>query len=168
MTGCWSRPAGALLLPGDAAVKRRRDGPRFAVLFVDLDRFKVINDSLGHIAGDRLLIEMARRLELSLRPGDTVARFGGDEFAILLEDISEVSDATRVADRIHKELAAPMRIRGHEVFTNGSIGIVLSTSQYMRPAEILRDADAVVTGCVVHNCPRCGCGLNELPGGELS
>jgi diguanylate cyclase (GGDEF)-like protein/PAS domain S-box-containing protein len=123
---------------------RRRDGPHFAVLFVDLDRFKVINDSLGHIAGDRMLIEMARRLELCLRPGDTIARFGGDEFAILLEDITDLSDATVVAERIHNELAYPMRIRGHEVFTNGSIGIVQSSNQYLRPAEILRDADTAM------------------------
>jgi diguanylate cyclase (GGDEF)-like protein/PAS domain S-box-containing protein len=116
----------------------------FAVLFMDLDRFKVINDSLGHIIGDKLLVAVARRLEACVRPNDSVARFGGDEFAILLDDIKNVSDATCVADRIQKELSLPFNLRGHEVFTSASIGIALSATGYDREEDILRDADSAM------------------------
>ncbi len=120
--------------------KRRRDDS-FAVLFLDLDRFKVINDSLGHTIGDRLLVAIARRLEVFLRTVDTVARIGGDEFVILLEDVRGPDDAKRVATRIQEELALPFFPKDHKVFTSVSIGIVLSTSEYIRPEDILRDAD---------------------------
>jgi diguanylate cyclase (GGDEF)-like protein/PAS domain S-box-containing protein len=120
--------------------KRRRED-NFAVLFLDLDRFKVINDSLGHTIGDRLLVAIARRLEVFLRTVDTVARIGGDEFVILLEDIRGPEDAKRVASRIQEELALPFFPNDHKVFTSVSIGIVLSTSEYDRPEDILRDAD---------------------------
>ena len=116
----------------------------FGVAFLDLDRFKVVNDSLGHVVGDELLVAMARRLELCLRQGDTVARLGGDEFAILLDDVEHVSDATRVAERVLCELGTPFRLTGHEVFTNASIGIALSTTGYSRPEDILRDADTAM------------------------
>jgi diguanylate cyclase (GGDEF)-like protein/PAS domain S-box-containing protein len=125
---------------------------RFAVLFLDLDRFKVVNDSLGHLVGDRLLVAIARRLEACLRAEDTVARLGGDEFTILLENIEEVSQAIRVAERIHQALIAPFNLDGHEVFTGASIGIVLSrevrqgvcTSDHDRPEDLLRDADTAL------------------------
>jgi diguanylate cyclase (GGDEF)-like protein/PAS domain S-box-containing protein len=120
---------------------RRRENYQFAVLFLDLDRFKVINDSLGHSTGDQLLIGIARRLELFLRTIDTVARLGGDEFVILLEDMSQVEDATRVARRIQDELGLPFYMNEQKVFTTVSIGVVLSASNYDRPEEILRDAD---------------------------
>ncbi len=122
----------------------RRSDYVFAVLFLDLDRFKVINDSLGHFAGDRLLVMIARRLELSLRPGDSVARLGGDEFAILLDDIRDASDAVKVAERVQTELAAPFNIGGQELFVSSSIGIATSLSGYQRPEDVLRDADTAM------------------------
>jgi diguanylate cyclase (GGDEF)-like protein/PAS domain S-box-containing protein len=120
---------------------RRRDGYLFAVLFLDLDRFKVVNDSLGHHVGDELLVVVAKRLQACLRPEDSVARLGGDEFAILLEDVSDVSDATRVAERIHAELGWPVNLSGFDVFTSASIGIALSSTTYDRPEFLLRNAD---------------------------
>lgn len=113
----------------------------FAVLFLDLDRFKVINDSLGHILGDQLLIATARRLESCLRPMDTIARIGGDEFTILLEELSDISDAIRVAERIQTELKSPFELGGQEVFTTTSIGIALSATGHSQPSDLLRDAD---------------------------
>ena len=120
---------------------RRRIDYRFAVLFIDLDRFKVVNDSLGHSIGDELLKALTRRIERCVRPGDTVARLGGDEFTILVDDIGDASDATRVADRIQHELAQPFNLSGHEVFTSASIGIALSASGYQAADDLLRDAD---------------------------
>jgi diguanylate cyclase (GGDEF)-like protein/PAS domain S-box-containing protein len=115
-----------------------------AVLFLDLDRFKVINDSLGHETGDMLLIAIARRLESCLRPDDTVARFGGDEFAILLEKIDAPKDATRVADRVQKKLSMPFNLKGQEIFTSASIGIALTDGNEQRPEDLLRDADTAM------------------------
>lgn len=116
----------------------------FAVMFLDLDRFKGVNDGLGHQAGDELLMQFARRLELCIRPGDTLARLGGDEFAVLLEDIRSETDATRVAERIHQALASPFTIDGTEIFVSGSVGIALSSTGYTRPADMLRDADTAM------------------------
>ncbi|HEX8151357.1 MAG TPA: EAL domain-containing protein, partial [Pyrinomonadaceae bacterium] len=120
------------------------DGEGVGLLFLDLDRFKVINDSLGHLAGDQLLVQLARRLEECIRGTDTVARLGGDEFAILLTDIEDYADASRVAERIHEELARPFHLGGHEVYTSASIGITLSATGYQDPEAILRDADTVM------------------------
>ena len=119
---------------------KRQEDYLFAVLFLDLDRFKVINDSLGHGFGDRLLKAIARRLETCLRPTDTAARLGGDEFTVLLE-ISDISDALRVAERIRRELSLPFNLNGQEVFTGASIGITLNTDDYSEPEDLLRDAD---------------------------
>ena len=113
----------------------------FALLFLDLDRFKVINDSLGHMIGDQLLIAIARRLEACLSQHDMVARLGGDEFTILLEDIQQDSDATRIAERVQQALATPFNLSGHEVFTSASIGITLSSTAFDRPEDLLRGAD---------------------------
>ena len=125
------------------AVERAKRHPEnsFAMLFVDLDRFKVINDSLGHLAGDRLLQEIALRLETCIRPEDTVARMGGDEFTILIEGFEEVDDATRLADRIRHDLLRPFSIDGQKIFTAASIGIALSKTGYQRAEDVVRDAD---------------------------
>lgn len=121
-------------------IKRNPDD-LYAVLFLDLDNFKVVNDSLGHKYGDDLLIAIARRLESVLRPTDTVARLGGDEFVILLEEFNVIDDATVVADRVLGELSQPFKLGEHTTYPTTSIGIVLSDGSYSRPAEILRDAD---------------------------
>ncbi|WP_404786117.1 putative bifunctional diguanylate cyclase/phosphodiesterase [Altericista sp. CCNU0014] len=113
----------------------------FALLFLDLDRFKPINDSLGHFAGDRVLMEMASRLQTCVRREDTLARLGGDEFVILLEEIHHCSEAEACAVRIQRALAAPFRLKTHEVMIQASIGIVLGHAQYQQPEELLRDAD---------------------------
>jgi diguanylate cyclase (GGDEF)-like protein/PAS domain S-box-containing protein len=122
----------------------RRGEHDYAVLFVDLDQFKVVNDSLGHGVGDELLVELARRLSASLRPGDTVARLGGDEFAVLVEDVSSPADAIGVARRALDALGPSFHPQGHELFSSASIGIVLGARSYTRPDEYLRDADTAM------------------------
>ncbi len=133
--------------------RKRHENHLFAVLFLDLDGFKMINDSLGHLIGDQLLLGVASRLEKCLRSTDTVARLGetftvarlgGDEFTVLLDDIKDPSDAKRAADRLMKALASPFLLGGKEVFTSVSIGIALSTSAYENPEDILRDADTAM------------------------
>jgi diguanylate cyclase (GGDEF)-like protein/PAS domain S-box-containing protein len=130
---------------------RSGDGRLSAVLFMDLDRFKNINYSLGHRIGDQLLKAVAVRIRSCLRGqdspdrlGTTVAHVGGDEFGVLLEGISEVNDAVRVAKRIQDELQAPFEVEGHEIFTSTSIGIAVSSSDYERPEDLLRDADTAM------------------------
>ncbi|MDQ3920206.1 MAG: EAL domain-containing protein [Acidobacteriota bacterium] len=125
--------------------KRHRDYS-FAVFFLDLDRFKLVNDSLGHLAGDRLLVEVGRRLRSCLRAGDTVARLGGDEFTILLDDIKDAGDAVRMAERVQSRLSKPFDLDGHEVFVSASVGIALSAMDYSRPEDILRDANTAMHG----------------------
>ncbi len=123
---------------------RSRDEQFFALLFLDLDRFKNINDSLGHIAGDQLLVATARCLEDCMRPMDTVARLGGDEFAILLDGLDHVDDAILVAERIQQSLTRPFMLSGHEVFVTTSIGITFSNGGYQDPENVLRDADTAM------------------------
>lgn len=123
---------------------RRNEAYVFAVLFLDLDGFKVVNDSLGHAPGDQLLIAVSRRLSQHVRSGDTVARLGGDEFVILLEDLKTASNASRVADRIQRELAKPFHVDERDVFTSGSIGIACSTTGYEHAEDALRDAGAAL------------------------
>ncbi len=141
LTGLPNRVLFIERLESAIAHTQRHEEHLFAVLFLDLDRFKVVNDSLGHLIGDRLLNEIARRLELCLRQSDTVARLGGDEFIILLPDIEDSSDPIRVAERIKEELQLPFDLDGNEVFTSVSIGITLSTTDYNRAEDVLRDAD---------------------------
>ncbi len=113
----------------------------FAVLFIDLDRFKVINDSLGHQVGDQLLVAITHKFASIVRVSDTVARLGGDEFVILLDPIKNISDAIRIAKRINKELQSPLELENHRVFTTASIGITLSSPHYHQGLDLLRDAD---------------------------
>jgi diguanylate cyclase (GGDEF)-like protein len=126
-----------------ALAETERSGQLVAVLFMDLDHFKVINDSLGHQAGDALLREVAPRLRHSIRPGDTVARFGGDEFGILLRGLEDERDATRVAERVASELLTPFAVAGREHFVSVSIGIALGSGG-QRPDDLIRDADTAM------------------------
>lgn len=116
----------------------------FAVLFLDLDRFKIINDGLGHRVGDQLLVEIARRLETSLRPSDMVARLGGDEFVVLIDHLREEYDVAYVAERIQKILSVPVTLDDREVFTTVSIGITMSSSISESAEDLLRDADTAM------------------------
>ncbi|MER3431642.1 MAG: hypothetical protein C4324_11505 [Blastocatellia bacterium] len=128
------------------AIKRSQqsDESRFAVLFLDLDRFKVINDSLGHVVGDKLLIGIAERLKSALRPGDVVARLGGDEFTVLLNRTGSRDDVINVVERLQQRIAEPFSIGGFEVFTTASVGIILSDGAVREPEEYLRDADSAM------------------------
>jgi diguanylate cyclase (GGDEF)-like protein/PAS domain S-box-containing protein len=127
----------------DQTVERLKQDPtyQFAILFLDLDRFKVINDSLGHLVGDELLVGIARRLERCVHQTDMVARLGGDEFTVLLENIPNSDEAAKVADRIHEELAIPFNLSGNEVFTSTSIGIAMSSPELERAEDLIRGAD---------------------------
>jgi diguanylate cyclase (GGDEF)-like protein len=141
LTGLPNRAMFTELLKAEIESSNRRNDHMFAVLFLDLDRFKNINDSLGHTHGDLLLVAFAERLERTLRPIDTLARFGGDEFAILLSGMTDATDAVRVAQRIQDELSQPFVLDKNSAFATASIGIALSSSGYDRPDDILRDAD---------------------------
>jgi len=120
---------------------QRRPDRNFAIMFLDLDRFKQVNDTLGHASGDALLLKISTRLQGCLRPQDTVARFGGDEFAILLDEVQSVSSAVRIADRIQHDVRQPVDVYGHEVFVSASIGIAMGSLEYGSGEQILRDAD---------------------------
>jgi diguanylate cyclase (GGDEF)-like protein/PAS domain S-box-containing protein len=123
--------------------QRRHPEASAAVLFLDLDHFKLVNDSLGHLAGDRLLVDVAGRLESVLRPNDTVARLGGDEFTLLLDDVTDVREAILIAERVQQTLAEPFELDGREFHVGASIGIAVATADSV-PEEVLRDADVAM------------------------
>jgi diguanylate cyclase (GGDEF)-like protein len=122
----------------------RHEAYQFAVLFLDLDRFKFVNDSLGHTVGDQVLVGIARRLETAMRPGDTVSRLGGDEFTILLDDLGDTGEARAVAERLQRELSMPYNLGGQEVFITVSIGIATSATGYQCAEDIIQDADTAM------------------------
>ncbi len=126
------------------ALGERQQAAHYAVLYLDLDRFKTVNDSLGHALGDELILEVSRRINTCVRPGDTVARLGGDEFTILLEDVDDPTDALRVAERLHAALQPPVMLEGHEIFVSTSLGIVVTAWDGRQAADLLRDADTAM------------------------
>lgn len=144
LTGLPNRANCALQIEQALLNAQRFPITSFAVLCLDLDQFKVVNNSLGNSIGDRILIAVAQRLKAFLPPEDSVARLGGDEFAIVLHQVQDARDATRFAERIQQVLSLPFNIDGHEVFITASIGIALSTAHYTQPEHILRDADTAM------------------------
>jgi len=141
LTGLPNRPLLLDRLEMAMARAQRHSSNRFAILFLDLDRFKIVNDSLGHLAGDEMLIEVSRRLSGCARRQDTVSRMGGDEFVVLVEDITSIDIAPQVAMRVQTVLSKPFNIRGQDVFSSASIGITYYHPGYQKPEELLRDAD---------------------------
>ena len=115
-----------------------------SVLFIDLDRFKYVNDSLGHLIGDELLKEIAARLRDCMRPADIVARLGGDEFTILVEGRYDLNEVTRIADRIQQKFSIPFDLRGHEVYSSASIGILHASEKHLSSEDVMRDADTAM------------------------
>ncbi|MBV9213938.1 MAG: EAL domain-containing protein [Actinobacteria bacterium] len=135
--------------------RRRENGPHASVMFLDIDNFKLVNDSLGHDAGDRLLQAVATRLRGSLRPSDTVARFGGDEFVVLCEEVGDGRDAVVVAERIQQALAEPFHLDGEDHFLSASIGIAVATGRYEDADALLADADAAMYGAKERGRAQC-------------
>jgi diguanylate cyclase (GGDEF)-like protein len=127
-----------------ALARLPRQQTSIAVLFIDLDNFKVVNDSLGHGAGDRLLVELGRRLCDAIRPSDTIARFGGDEFVVLCEDITEAHDAVAVGERIVAAASKPFTLDGREMFVSASVGVALAVDAVATPETLLRDSDVAM------------------------
>ena len=138
-----------------AQARSLRSNSCVAVLFLDLDRFKVINDSLGHDAGDELLVAVAERLATSLRPGDTAARFGGDEFVVLCEDVAGPHEALALAERMGEALLPPFSLAGEEAFVTASVGVAMSRGAGSDAGELLRDADAAMYQAKARGPARC-------------
>ena len=154
LTGLPNRSFFYSALEHALARSQRDPNNRFAVLFLDLDRFKVINDSVGHLIGDEMLKEAGNRLATCVRAPDVVARLGGDEFALLLEDTRGPEDACHTAERVISALSVPMRIAGKELFSSASVGIALSHERYQSAEELLRDADAAMYRAKAHGRQR--------------
>lgn len=146
LTGLPNRALAIDLIRRAVARTRRQPERRFAALYVDLDRFNILNDSLGHAAGDALLRGVAQRLATAIRPGDAAARLGGDEFLLLLDEITDIADAEGVADRVKLVLTEPIRVFTHEVVVTSSIGIVMHDPQRTEPTDYLRDAELAMHG----------------------
>jgi diguanylate cyclase (GGDEF)-like protein len=150
-----------------ALARAPRSALSTAVLFIDLDNFKVINDSRGHQAGDRLLVTVAQRLRAAVRPGDTAARLGGDEFTVLLEDLTDPADAVNVAQRFLQQLHAPMELDGHRVVTSASIGIAVSgAADGILADDLLRQADIALYSAKDHGKDQFAMfdpSMNQLP-----
>ena len=144
LTGVPNRIRFMQLLKAAHRRARARKEYLFGVLFLDLDRFKILNDEFGHATGDQYLIYIAQRLKAALRPGDTVARLGGDEFAVLLDGLTEPAEAQSIVARLRANLEEPANFQGHVIFTTASIGMALSSTQYKRPEDLLRDADTAM------------------------
>jgi diguanylate cyclase (GGDEF)-like protein/PAS domain S-box-containing protein len=144
LTGLPNRAALMTQLKGAIAKTQLDSSYLFAVLFLDLDGFKATNDRFGHVAGDYLLVEITRRLEICLRPSDHIARLGGDEFVIYLNNIHGIPDAVQIAERIEISLSAPIPWEDQQIFSTTSIGIAISKDSYQSPEELLRDADTAM------------------------
>ena len=144
LTGLANRTLFTALLERSLARARRSHAYVCAVLFVDIDHFKLVNDSLGHLVGDKFLLSMGKRFVEHLRPGDVLARLGGDEFAVLLDDIPDPNTAREIADRLHTSLLQPIDLDGREVYSSASIGIAFGNSRYLRSEDLLRDADTAM------------------------
>ena len=144
LTGLCNRADFVAALQTQLDEFKQHPGRSFATLYLDLDRFKVVNDSVGHLVGDELLIGVSRRLEACLRPGDSIARLGGDEFAILLAGLTDQTQANAIAFRLQDALSAPFSVGGKEVFTSASIGIAFSRIEYTGADEMVRDADTAM------------------------
>ena len=154
LTGLLNRAAFVADLGRRLSEYREGRTKRFAALYLDLDRFKIVNDSLGHLVGDELLIEASRRLETCLRPGDAIARLGGDEFAIMLHDLQDEMQANVVGFRLQEALNTPFNIGGREVVTSASIGIAFCRKEYESAEEIMRDADTAMYHAKAHGKAR--------------
>ena len=144
LTGLANRTLLMAHLRRAVAQSRRTSARSFAVMVIDLDHFKDVNDTFGHAAGDQLLTTFSRRLELCVREVDTTARLGGDEFVVLVDGITELRDATRLADRIQQALAQPFTLDDKQVAASASIGIAMMNGAYRRGDELLRDADVAM------------------------
>ncbi|WP_404784293.1 EAL domain-containing protein [Altericista sp. CCNU0014] len=162
LTGLPNRHLFMMRLKQAFARNQMPESARYGVLFLDLDRFKVVNDSLGHLLGDEMLLQVAARLTTCLRDRDIVARFGGDEFVILLESIESVDDALAIAERIQQQMSTCFFLEQQEVFTGASIGIAISGPHYQNPEDILRDADAAM-----YRAKRSGISRYEIVNGDI-
>ena len=144
LTGLPNRAYFMTRLTESLQVSKRDHSHNVSVLFIDLDRFKIVNDSLGHIMGDRLLIAISKRLRECMRPADTVARLGGDEFTILVEGTHDLAEVTRIAERVQEEFKLPFQIAGNEIYSSASIGILHASDTHSTSEEMMRDADTAM------------------------